>query len=467
MPSGKIHFPFYTFLYIYELLLFVASFLISKFFLKVIEYYLELSIDVHKPGNKRVFLFNMVYDYSSKIALVMAIGLFSFGNVINAEYKLLENLTQIEAQLPSCVNYFGKPTTYFISYRYSLFNKAFMIFFVFLLKDFLIYSLNYSIKNKTYYKKLATNSIKLDLIEKLNKLVNSEVDDTIELVVSKLISDIGRDDGMIYYTETAAKLGEKDTEILFAFADPTGDMRIATEELLGFYKKTFSEQDQLENSIHQTNVSLDSLGGALNFVCFSIIFFVILSTNQKSIKERSVAYVTTLISGSYIFSDTLKKFINSIAFVFCIRIYDVDDIVIIENKMYKVKMVNLLSTIFQSKNLTTSITNDILYKYTITNLSISESMEENYVLRFNDDAFKAKSPGLLKQIKTFYKSHRAMFTKKPYFSNIQIEGNGIIQVELIVNYTLKFQELNVIERRRNAFVLSLSDMLTELDLKAM
>lgn len=373
--------------------------------------------------------------------------------------ELVERITNQENSNQINSSYFGIFKGFF-DYFYEKVPIIFFIGIIFFIKSIIVFTLNYTLINKAFLKKKSINDIKLNVLRKLNEIVNAGPEDSIEHVVSALVLKIGRDDNTIYYTEAENALGEEAANKLFAFGDPTGDYKITKEELMGFYKKTFGEQKSIINRMQHANDSIESIDTLLFIIC--IILSIMLCFNEgEQFKTRTMAFLATVISGSYIFSDTIKKFLTAMAFVFFIRAFEVGDIVKFGDHMYVVKEIKLLSTVFSSKSLTVTIANDKLYDEKVTNYSISESIDVFYPIKFETVQFKSKSQEFLKGLNEYFNLHKATFTYKPYFNNVSLEGIDIIKVNLVVGYQLQYQEFDVIEKRMNMFTLAMYDIMKQ------
>lgn len=458
--GAKAGWLFYIFFTTLVMLALVASIMLGAGIVAILLSVLSYRIGNDSTNNENsVFAIKLLRQFQVRICTILALVAFPFILSSLHEYKSLldtfDNVAEGEAKkFPTNFNYgFG----IFMEYHKTISNKLFLILMIFFLKNTVLFVLNYSIQNKVFYKKKALNDIKLDILKEINTSVNASLDDTVEQVAAAVILNMSRDGKALYFTEVAAKLGEDTAEKLFAFADPSGDLKISKEELIGFYRKSLSDSEALEASIAQTSSSIDSMNGCLTFLAFVIVVSVVLTSSNTSLKEKSFAYLSTVVSGSYIFSDTIKKFLTAIAFVFFIRSFEVGDVVRVKGELCTVKNINLLSTTFTVNNLTTTFCNDKLYEEWITNLSVSESMDENYTYKFDPEMFKKKSHEFLKTLKKYFKEHSNSFTFKPYFSRLEILSNDTLRVDLIVGYQLKFQELEVIQKRRDNFMMVIHD----------
>lgn len=390
--------------------------------------------------------------------LFVCVILYSMSHM-NSLTKLVEHITN-QGNNSQINNSYFEIFKGFFDYFYKKIPIIFFMGIIFFIKSIIVFTLNYTLINKAFLKKKSINDIKLNILRKLNEIVNAGSEDSIEHVVSALILKIGRDDNTIYYTEAENALGEEMANKLFAFGDPTGDYKVTKEELMGFYKKTFGEQKSILNRMQHANDSIESIDTLLSIIC--IILSIMLCFNEgDQFKTQTMAFAATVISGSYIFSDTIKKFLTAMAFVFFIRAFEVGDIVKFGDNMYIVKEIKLLSTVFSSKSLTVTIANDKLYDERVTNYSISESIDVFYPIKFETTQFKSKSQEFLKGLNEYFNLHKATFTYKPYFNNVSLEGIDIIKVNLVVGYQLQYQEFDTVEKRMNMFTLAMYDIMKQ------
>ncbi|ORD93414.1 MSL4 [Enterospora canceri] len=412
--------------------------------------------DLDNTKSNKFFWFVLLNKYKFHCGLIGAFLLFPLVAArITKYHKMVTEYAKAEKPvLPE--NYawiFGMQ----VQYQDAVLSKAMIIVTILLVKSALLFTLEYNIRNKVYFKKNALNELKLGLLRRLNQIAGAGEDTTVDQVVDAVVLKMGRDDGSVYYTESVKVLGEEDAERLFAFGDPSGDYKISRHELTAFYRKTFEEHEALDATRTQTDSSIGSLNGAMTVLCLLIILGVLSSSNSEQLKKNSVAYFTAIISGSYIFSDVIKKFLIALAFVFFIRSFEVGDCVEIGGDVFVVQHINLLSTTFEKNNLVVSISNDKLYDQATTNFTLSESLEEKYVFKYAIDEFKGRSHSFLKSIKAYYDSHKSTFTSRPYFNDVRIIDMETVEVALVVDYQLKYQELSVVDKRRNSFLLHVQE----------
>ncbi|OQS55714.1 hypothetical protein EHP00_454 [Ecytonucleospora hepatopenaei] len=444
-----------------------AIFASSVFAFSLIEVILISMSKYGVESGKGRFIMKVLHD--ERFYITICVATLTFPMILNflTPFKeLVDAYTNEKAEKYSFPTEYSYLFTLFIKNYSSIAHKIFFVCLLFLLKNMMLLVLNYNVKSKVFFKKQALNNIKVQVLRSLNKLVEATLDDTIEQVVQKVIIKVGRDDQNIYYTEVEEALGEETAEKFFAFADPSGDLKVSKEELISFYKKTFLERESIEKALEQSNVSIGSLDNGLSFLVFMISIFVIFSGTETDIKTKAITFGTTLITGSYIFSDLIKKFITALAFVFFIRSFEVGDIVYFSGDYYTVYSINLLATVFEKESLMTTVPNDKLYDATLSNLSASSAMDIYYSFKFDIAEFKEKSKDFLHDVVKYYRSHKSTFEYKPYFNNVKLLNNDVMTVDLVVGYNLKYHELAVIDKRKNSFMLYVHDCMAKVGLLA-
>ncbi len=352
------------------------------------------------------------------------------------------------------------------SLNFVLTNTDLAAWFIglFALKGVLIFAANFNIREQTLLYKIIENNKKAALLIKLNELVGAGENEVITSICSKIMAKFGKDDDKIHIRDMRSVLEEKELKMLFTIADPDGNMTITSDEIINFYSKTINERECIGKGLTQEVRSLNTLSGVLNFILLICFIFIVLADKKDDVTKKFIGWVSVLLSGGYIFADTIKMFISSFTFVFFKRPYSIGDMVKIKKYIMRVEEISLLKTIFSHEDLKMIFPNDKLNEEPITNFTSSKSFIDQFTYVFNTKEFIDKSDSLKNAMTIYSKRHATVFSSLPLFTDVTLKSDSEVRVTILVGFSLEYVDYEVALQRRNTFVLVLYQIFNEIKL---
>ncbi|KAJ3480227.1 hypothetical protein NLI96_g8499 [Meripilus lineatus] len=141
-----------------------------------------------------------------------------------------------------------------------------------------------------------------------------------------------------------------DADEAFAIFDKDSNGDATRDEVEMACLEFHREQLSIEHSMRD----LDSAVGRLDNILMSVYFIVAILIIAVALEAQLISLITgagTLILGlSWLIGNSLSEVLTSIIFLFIKHPYDVGDRVTVEEEVYTVKEIRLLSTIFLDKN---------------------------------------------------------------------------------------------------------------------
>lgn len=350
---------------------------------------------------------------------------------------------------------------------------------IIMLRDIIIFGLNFNVHYKYYADRIKKNSERVGVLQAMNDVINAGYMGDFDVISQRLIQVISKDGEVITHSDLLPFFGETMSEKIVEFCSSGDDKGITVEEIRGFYISTMFEQQSIVKSLGQNNESIENFRKVLDvlFIPTAFLYFIKilkiskpLSSQEQDINFLSLGNLDSnflgalLFSTSYSFSDNIKSFLGSLNFIFFVRPYEVEDIIILNDKAYKVHEINLLTTVLLEESKYTVFPNSFLATQPITNLRLRKTWDEHFTFDFNFEQFEAKKDDFLAKLTAYVKKRSSEFRKKPYFSKITLKEENKASVSLVVGFNLDVSNLGVIQERRNKFLFILNSMLHECSL---
>lgn len=448
----------------------------AALFVAITTVLLSSEMILSKMGIEGNFVYGIFNKYSIQLGIILVCFLFSYHISPKILGPVASEQVQINVTSPSAGG--SAPTvskvesselelTEFFSNLASFYMAVGMIFGVFFLKNILIYALSYNVHFAYYSERIEKNTDKINLLKSLNGIINAGYTDDIDVVCSRLMQVIGKESGVIRMHDLKTVISEEDAAKVFYYLDKDRSSEVLElQDLKIFYTKTLAEQQQISNGLIQKNSSVDNLNFVATFVCIILsfsIFFSYMNTDKDS-KNQIAIIMTGLISGGYIFADIIKNFLGSLIFVFFIRPFEIDDFVLIENKIYKVKAINILTSTLSENKLSVVYPNNKLLGTPVTNFRLSKAYENMYTYPFEINGFRAKREDLKKKIDIFMMRSPKVFRKRVYFKDLNIMNANSISVTIVVGFNLEDMNIKKLRENQEQFVLDLHDIFREVEL---
>lgn len=343
-----------------------------------------------------------------------------------------------------------------------------------ILRDTIIFGLNFNVHYRYYVDRIRRNSEKVGILQAMNEVINAGYTGDVDVIVQRLIQVMSKDGSVITRSDLLPFFGESTSDKIMELCSSDGGEEITMEEIKGFYIYTMLEQQKIVKSLEQNDESVQNFRKILNVVFVPIAcFYFIGNPILENMHSHSLLLTwnldssllgALLFSTSYTFSDNIKAFLNSLNFIFFIRPYEVEDIIILNYKAYKVHAINLLTTVLLEESKYTVFPNSFLATQPITNLRLRKIWDEHFAFDFNLEEFEAKKDEFLMRLVGYTRKRSSEFRKNPYFSSITIKQENKVNACLVVGFNLDVSDLNVIQERKNRFLFILNGMLRECDL---
>ncbi|QRV74331.1 transporter, small conductance mechanosensitive ion channel (MscS) family protein [Ceratobasidium sp. AG-Ba] len=141
---------------------------------------------------------------------------------------------------------------------------------------------------------------------------------------------------------------EEDAKAAFKIFDKDGNGDISKKEMREAVQRIYRERKALTASLKDMSNVVQKLDGVLLAVALIIILFVCLLIFNRSNTIASLVPMATIILGfSFIFGNSAKTLFESLIFIFSTHVYDVGDLVMIDDQALFVKEFGLFSTTFR------------------------------------------------------------------------------------------------------------------------
>ncbi|KAG9097041.1 hypothetical protein FRC07_010843, partial [Ceratobasidium sp. 392] len=141
---------------------------------------------------------------------------------------------------------------------------------------------------------------------------------------------------------------EDDARIAFKLFDKDGNGDISKKEMREAVQRIYRERKALTASLKDMSNVVQKLDGVLLAVALTLVLFVCLLIFNRSNTIASLVPMATIILGfSFIFGNSAKTLFESLIFIFSTHVYDVGDLVMIDDQALFVKEFGLFSTTFR------------------------------------------------------------------------------------------------------------------------
>lgn len=342
-----------------------------------------------------------------------------------------------------------------------------MAFGIFLIKDLILYALNYNVHFAYYSNRIDENTDQINLLKALNSVVNAGYTDNVDAICGELMKSIGNDNDTIQIADFKRAISEEDALKVFKYLKKEEDATLKLGDLKKLYRTTLSDQQQISVGLVQNNSAVDNLDFVATFFCvpLAVMFFLNSLNLQANSTAKAGIIMSGLVSGGFIFSDAIKNFIGSLIFVFFIRPFDVNDFVKVDDKLYKVKEINILTSTLSESKLAVIFPNSKLLQAQITNFRLSKTYEEAFTFTFDISDFKSRQSALKEKIDLFMTESPVIYRKKSYFKNSKITSSSTIEVSIVVGFNIENVAMKQLIANREQFVLDLNDLFDKTGLR--
>ncbi|ELA41669.1 uncharacterized protein VICG_01302 [Vittaforma corneae ATCC 50505] len=354
---------------------------------------------------------------------------------------------------------------------YSIYLPAiFKILGVLLVRDLVIYLLNFNVHYKYYEKRVEQNTEKINILRAMTDITNAGYVGDVDIIAKRFIQVVSQN-GPVTQCTLQTFFSEEVSYKIFKHCNKTStDSELTEEEVKEFYISTLVEQQAIVKSIEQHNATVDSFRGVLNVliipVCLYQFLSMILFINREDSEIMKNTYFlgTLVFSMNYTFSESFKGFVSSLGFIFFIRPYEVGDLFILNGKLYKVHEINLLTTVLFDGCNYTVFSNSKLSGESITNLRLNRVWDVEYTTTFKLADFEAKNAMMLLAINDYVNKKSSEFRKNAYLSKIVPKDGGKVEATILVKFNSDVSDIEVLSKRKADFFFKLQEIFKGVEL---
>lgn len=447
--------PLYCFFFSAKIAFTILSYFFVKHSLNILD-----TIFKEKWAEK-IFLVSAFHKFSFELACIMALFLTYIlppcDDLIIPKFSFLKFLSNIFN-----INVADDPIDKRIIF------SLLCVIFILSNRNMILFGLNFNVHYKYYINRINLSTEKVGLIKLINEKVNAAYGESIDLICERFFQSISKDGSSITQFDLAESLGEEHAEKIIRFCEvDQEDNAISIDDLKGLYFQALLDQQQILKSLDQNSTTVEEFKVILDIIFYptALIYFIKsidIFGSGKFVDYKLIAAL--LFSTSYSFSDTIKNFISSIHFIFFVRPYEIDDVIILEDKEYKVHAINLLTTVLSRQMKYTLFPHPFIASKPVTNLRLRKVWDEKYTFEFNLSAFESKKEELLSKLIVLMKKFPAEYKKKPYFTDMKILKDEKLSVTLVVGFNLDVADMDIIRDRKNTFLFRLNQILRSCDL---
>ncbi|KZT39366.1 hypothetical protein SISSUDRAFT_1045668 [Sistotremastrum suecicum HHB10207 ss-3] len=268
------------------------------------------------------------------------------------------------------------------------------------------------------------------------------------------------DDFYPYFPTTA------EAETAFAIFDKDNNGDISKREMREAVQRIYRERKALTASLKDVGSAVAKLDAVLVFIALLATAFISLLIFNRSDTIQSLVPLATIVLGfSFIFGHSAQLLFESLIFIFSTHVFDVGDLVMIDDQILLVKEFGLFSTTFRRVDGTEVIAPNTLLASSklIHNLRRSNSMWEttNLTVAY-DTPLEA-----IEQLKSRLQSYVASNNREWSGVGVNIdkmEFQNSIQLIIAMEHKANWQDWGGRWARRTAFMRNLKTVLEELEI---
>ncbi|TDL20127.1 hypothetical protein BD410DRAFT_821919 [Rickenella mellea] len=262
-----------------------------------------------------------------------------------------------------------------------------------------------------------------------------------------------------YFRSTA------DAETAFAVFDKDNNGDITKKEMREAVQRIYRDRRALTSSLKDVGSAVAKLDAVLVFVALTAVFFLCLLIFNPSHTIQSLVPLATIILGfSFIFGNSAKTLFESLIFIFSTHVFDVGDLVMIDDQPLFVREFGLFSTTFTRVDGQEVIAPNSLLAGSklVHNLRRSSSMWETTKLMISYDT----PLEIVEQLRGRLQSYVAQNNRE--WSNVMVniekmEFQNAIHLIIAMEHRPNWQDWGGRWTRRTAFMRNLKTVLEELD----
>ncbi|CAE6428030.1 unnamed protein product [Rhizoctonia solani] len=261
---------------------------------------------------------------------------------------------------------------------------------------------------------------------------------------------------------------EEDARNAFILFDKDGNGDISKKEMREAVQRIYRERKSLTASLKDMSAVVAKLDGVLISLALILILFICLLIFNRSNTLASLVPMATIILGfSFIFGNSAKTLFESLIFIFSTHVYDVGDLVMIDDQALFVKEFGLFSTTFRRVDGQEIIApNSLLASVKlIHNVRRSGSMWETTDLQISYDTPLEILEKLRQRLKQYVAGNSREWGGGCEININKMEYQNAIHLVVAMEHRGNWQDWGGRWNRRNAFMKNLKAELENLEIQ--
>ncbi|CAE6441978.1 unnamed protein product [Rhizoctonia solani] len=261
---------------------------------------------------------------------------------------------------------------------------------------------------------------------------------------------------------------EEDARTAFSLFDKDGNGDISKKEMREAVQRIYRERKALTASLKDMSAAVGKLDGVLIVLALIVILFICLLIFNRSNTLASLVPIATIILGfSFIFGNSAKTLFESLIFIFSTHVYDVGDLVMIDDQALFVKEFGLFATTFRRVDGQEIIApNSLLASVKlIHNVRRSGSMWETTDLQVSYDTPLEVLEKLRQRLKQYVAANSREWGGGCEINIDKMEYQNAIHLIVAMEHRSNWQDWGGRWNRRNAFMKNLKSELEALEIQ--